>query len=140
MIAILWTIRSFEGVGPLSFGLTRADVRSILNEAPRSFRKVTWAQSLTDDYPSHCLHAYFDSNDRLEFIEFYEPARISFRGETFFGRAYVDVERTLRNWDPDIRTDRVGLVSCKFGISIYVEDRIQGVGAFCAEQIPAYCC
>ena len=111
----------------------------MLNEAPASFRKAMASEALTDDYRSHCLHAYFDGDDRLEFIEFYEPARVSFRGETFFGRPFADLEKVFRNWDSDIRTDRVGLVSCKFGITIYVEDRIQGVGAFCAEQIAAYC-
>ena len=138
MIEFLWTIRSFEGVGPLNFTHTRSDVQAILGVQPRQFRKVSSATSLTDSYDVHGLHAYFDEVDRLSFVEFFSPAHVSFRGQEFLGRSFAEVKGIFRNWDPAAYVDDVGLTSCALGVTIYVESVVEAVGVFRADQVEAY--
>lgn len=138
MVEFLWTIRSFEGVGPLNFSHTRSDVQAILGVQPRQFRKVSSATSLTDSYDVQGLHAYFDEEDRLSFVEFFTPAQVSFRGQRFLGRSFAEVKGIFQNWDPAAYVDEFSLVSCAHGITIYVENVVEAVGVFRADQVEAY--
>jgi hypothetical protein len=64
-----WEITPYEGVGPLRFGMTRSQVRSLLGGKVTTFRKGPYASTDTDAYDELGLHLHYDNGDRLECIE-----------------------------------------------------------------------
>lgn len=63
-----WEISPFVGVGPIKFGMTRSEVRQVLLEEPRMIPKEP-GQPLVEQYGAAGVQAYYDSSDRLEFLE-----------------------------------------------------------------------
>jgi hypothetical protein len=66
-----FAIRSFEEVGPLRFGMSRSEVRRRLEEQPEEFRKTSDSPMTSDSFPMQEVIAYYDTEDRLEALEFY---------------------------------------------------------------------
>jgi hypothetical protein len=87
-------IRPFEALGTLSFGDSRSTVREKLGKEYSSFSKKT-GDVPTDAYDSLGLHLYYDQDERLEFVEAFEPAVITMNGITFLGRQVADVVHEL---------------------------------------------
>jgi len=63
-----WSIIPYVGVGPIRFGLSRAQARALVEGAPSTFRQGPYAISETDAYEQLYLHLYYDSADRLRCI------------------------------------------------------------------------
>ena len=87
-------IHPFESVGNLKFGNLRVETQRLLKAKPNSFRKAP-GENETDAYDDIGLHLYFDAQDRLEFVEAFEPASVSLYGHKLLGRLADDVERDL---------------------------------------------
>ena len=79
MVSNSWNVIAFSGVGPLHFGCTRSEVRSVLGGDPALFRKGANAPSETDAYDELGFHLHYDLEDRLECIEAFGSCSISFR-------------------------------------------------------------
>lgn len=56
------------GIWPVMIGMPIADVRDLLGEPTRRFRKAHISQKLTDDYELLGVHVYYDDADRVEFV------------------------------------------------------------------------
>lgn len=89
-----WEIRPFVAVGPPEFGMTRDSVRQQLKEEPRVIVKHPGYPPI-EQYPESGLQAHYDSLDRMELVEFYPEASVSFRGVELLGRSLDDVRRDL---------------------------------------------
>lgn len=75
----------FKSVGNLTFGDSRDAARGKLGSVFSTFRKVTGADE-TDAFDGFGLHLYYDHLGRLEFVEAFDPADVTFRGIKFLGR------------------------------------------------------
>ena len=64
---LTWDILPHLGVGVVRFGQTRSEVRSLLGDPSRVFRKG-FADTLTDAYMGLGMHFFYDPEDRLESV------------------------------------------------------------------------
>lgn len=139
--SIEWNIVPFEGVGPLRFGMSRQQVQDILHTAPHSFRKTVDAPSLTDAYDQFSLHAYFDSDDELEELEFFEPGELVFLGiKGALAGTLRESTEVLRDTNSILfhhLHDQV--VSTSLGISIWADDgEVRAVSIFRRDVVDSY--
>jgi len=110
----------YAGVGPIEFGMVRADVRQRLAAPPESFTKAPGSASPTDAFDTLGIHVHYDSDDRCEAVEFGRRlVAPTFRGQPLLGRAWAEIERWLRAIDPYLASDSTGLTSLTFGFGLY---------------------
>ena len=83
-VPLTWEILPQLGVGVVRFGQTRCEVRSLLGEPSRVFRKG-FADALTDAYNGLGMHFFYDPEDRLESVRASKPAAIRFEGLPLLG-------------------------------------------------------
>ena len=74
-----WEIVPYVGVGPIQFGQTRSQVRSLLGGNVSVFRKGPSASTETDAFNELGLHLHYDAQDRLECIEAWGPCPIYYK-------------------------------------------------------------
>ena len=84
----------FSSVGALAFGDVRMDARAKLNDKCSTFLKDV-GENETDSFDDIGLHVYYDDDGRLEFVEAFHPADISFHGVHFLGRDVGAVTRDM---------------------------------------------
>ena len=122
-------ISPYIGLGSLSFGQTRSEVRAILGEPSKSFRKGPFADNKTDEYRGVGIHTYFDLEDRLEFIEAFAPADVSYRGIRLSGSAIIHVVEQLGRIGLSHRDEQGSVVFEAGGFSLYaIDERVASVG------------
>ncbi len=125
-----WRIKSFQSVGPLEFGQSRNETRTILGSGFQPFNKAG-SGNQTDAYPSLGLHIYFDDEDRVEFIEAFSPADIDFNGISLLGKKAAEATNQLRALGYEGEQDDVGYQYESIGIGLTISgDQIEGVGIF----------
>ena len=78
-------IEPHRGIGPISFGMTRAEVASAMDAAGDGPR-VSKGEK-TDVYFDSCFQVEFDTGDRVDFIEVWNDIKLVF---TFGGRDVFD--------------------------------------------------
>jgi hypothetical protein len=64
----IYTIQPHQGVGPIQFGMRRAEVRAAMRLLVEKFHKGGEA-SLVDAYLDSCLQVFYDQADTVEYIE-----------------------------------------------------------------------
>lgn len=123
-------INPYVGAGMIKFGLSENQVREILQIEPQKFKKSPLSDVLSDAYPF--CHVYYKDNGNCEAIEFFEPADVTFRGYTLIGKPFEKVSSLFKAMDSSLEEDETGIISFKYGISIYSPDlqRVEGVLVF----------
>jgi hypothetical protein len=91
-----WAVRPFIGAGILEFGMSRTQVRVLLGRDFVSFKKTADAVTETDAYSDLGLHLYYDSDDRLEVMEFWGSNEIEIKGVPLLNGATQDVLSSLK--------------------------------------------
>jgi hypothetical protein len=133
-----WEVRPLIGVGPLAFGISRADVRHLLGEASRLFRKGPERVQFTDEFAALGVHLYYDVDDRLEFVEGWnEPTATGWRpewnGVRFFELGLHGTLNALRQLGVDAVDDSLGDYDCwDIGVSLYAPSELEGVACYSA--------
>jgi len=127
---MIYEINPFHGVGKLSFGESRDNLRRELGGAVESFRKTAGANE-TDAYDDLGMHLYFDNQDRLEFVELFEPAQVVFRGVKLIGRDAETVKMRLAKLGWASSETDIGYQWDQAGFSFFPQTgEIEGVGVF----------
>jgi len=128
-------IRSHSGVGPIEFGMTRADVKAAMGITPRAFQKGHGAR--VDAFDDLLIHVYYDTADKAEAVEAGYSAPVAFLGEQVLERPFSQVIQWLQRLDPTIRVDPSGFTSFALGIWIYApgardsaDEPVEGIIAF----------
>lgn len=123
-------ITPFTGLGAIFFGETRQKVRRLVDSKCHAFRKDI-GENETDAFDELGLHIYYDIEDRVEFIEAFDPALVTFRGVLFLGRSIDEVASAMSALGYSaIQTD-VGLKYETVGIALTAPSGvIEGVGVF----------
>jgi hypothetical protein len=126
-----WEIRSFESVGPLTFGATTVEVRTSLGETPQPFRKGA-ASNEVEAYGDAGVHAYYDSAGMLEFVEAFAPCHPTYAGTALLGRSLASVLKDLSTIGVEPRDDgQGGLWFDELGFALYAPSgELEGVSAF----------
>jgi hypothetical protein len=127
MTADNWDIIPYEGLGSLRFGMTRAEVRSLLGKQFKSFHKGRLASTLTDAYSELGLHLEYDKDDRLRCIEAIASCPVSFNGVALLKRHLDEVLRDCASLGSVPRVDD-GYFFDGAGFALYVlEDVVKAV-------------
>jgi hypothetical protein len=117
-------IKPYVGAGMIKFGMKDNKVQEILQIKPQKFKKSPLSDVLTDAYPF--CHVYYKENGDCEAIEFFEPADVSFQGNTLIGVPCEKVSSLFKELDSSLEEDETGIISFKYGVSIFSSD-LQGV-------------
>jgi hypothetical protein len=124
-------IISFESVGDLRFGMAREETHNLLGNEFKPFFKSPNAKIATDAYNDLGLHLYFDQDDRLEFVEAWGSAIITFNGIDFLGRTPKEVNADMRAMGHIPQREDDGLQYDSAGIGLWIEEGIvTSVAAF----------
>ena len=91
-----WIVEPFEALGPLLLGASRSEVRSVLAEEPREFQKRL-APGVVEGYDTAGVHAYYDGDGRLEFLEAFDPCRPVYVGVPLLGSDAATIVARMRN-------------------------------------------
>ena len=131
-----YKIESHVGVGPVTFGMSRRDVRTVLN-GPVQDSARTDTGIPTDFFSAEGIFIYYSKPGLVEAVEFAGPASPTFRDRDFLGHSYREVEDWIRTLDSHIVVDPAGLTSYQFGFGVYAPSArkepdlpVEGVIAF----------
>lgn len=117
-----WAIKPLESVGPVDFGMSRADVRRAVGTKFREFVKSPNRPSTTTDaFEEVLVHVYYGAkSETCELVEFGAgTARPVFHGKHLFSESFAELRDWLRSLDPAMTEDEGGLESLVFGIGLY---------------------
>lgn len=67
-MATSYVVEPHGGVGPVRFGMTRAEVRAAMPAVPTAFGRGT-GESPVDAWHDFVLQVFYDGDDRVEYIE-----------------------------------------------------------------------
>ncbi|MFC5529503.1 hypothetical protein [Cohnella yongneupensis] len=128
-------IQSFKGVGQIRFGMTRNEVRNVIESDVQEFKKTPTSESLTDAF-DFC-HVYYKQDDTCEAIELFEPSIPIFQNEKLIGAQFKEVKKLFLLLDKDVEIDETGLTSYECGIALFVpslsrsgKEKVEGVFVF----------
>jgi hypothetical protein len=126
-----WVIKPFVGVGPLTFGLSRQEVRALLGTNYHSFRQGPFATNETDAFDDLGLHTDYDANDKLEFVEGQGNTKLLFNGVSFLEESIFDVLQRQVVRKLNYLYENGLYIFGSAGFSLYVEDDlVKSVGVF----------
>jgi hypothetical protein len=118
-----WTIRAQKSVGPIRFGMSREEVRSILAQPFTSFQKGEGAE-LIDAFDTLDLHIFY-REDGVEAVEFWNAANVRLGGHRLSDETFADMEMSLVDFvRPNVVTP-TSLLSPAFGVEFTIESADQ---------------
>src|SRR6187402_3680563 len=104
-------ILSYEGVGPIKFGMTPTEVRQAVGTQFRTFLKTTASEMPTDDFVGKGIHVYYKLPGFCNAVEMFSPADPMFQELKLIGRPISQVLPTITRADPTAEVDSTGLTS-----------------------------
>lgn len=111
----------FEGVGPVRFGMSRAEVRAQLGSnfevfgiPPNSSDREAWFEG--------CLCVEYDSDERCSAISVSQPCGLVVHGIYLGGMSAQDLLRWVESVDAAARRDADGITSHVLGIAVWVTE------------------
>jgi hypothetical protein len=107
----------YNGMEIVKFGDSREVVRKELGNY-KEFKKSKFSKNTTDDF--RFCHVFYDSENKMEAIEFFPEAQISLNEKQLFSFDYSSLKKFLK--DESIKEDDSGARFPKYGISVYVPD------------------
>lgn len=116
-------VLSYRGLGPIQFGMSRKDVRNLLGENYRASTMSFGGETdISDHFMFEGILIFYDKDDRCIAIQVYEPSQVTMNGHVLVGIAFDEVRDWFAQLDPDFQDEDTGLMSKKFGISLFTED------------------
>lgn len=112
-------IEPYQGVAGVQFGMSREQVRHVLDSSVQVFKKTAADNLDTDAFDELGMHVYYKQPDGCEAIELAAPANPSFRGKALIGQPFNELCDWFRLIDPQIEVDETGLTSFEFGLGLY---------------------
>jgi hypothetical protein len=132
MVVERWEIHPFEGIGPIRFGMARSQVRSILGNDFKVFKKGPFAANTTDAYGEHGLHFFYDTADQLECIDAFAKCPIYYRNVRLLNGPAGDILRELSELALSPREDEYGGLCFDSGgfVLSLSDDRVEAVTVY----------
>ncbi|MFJ1440825.1 hypothetical protein ACILFQ_02805 [Capnocytophaga canimorsus] len=117
------TIKPFEKVGELKFGMDRNSINNQLNTKfePVFEKTLGGVEFVTDHYDNlGVMLGYFTKNFKLSYVVLSDPCEAIFEGEDLLAKTYSECLEFMKQFDSDIEEEEyVGFTSYKLGIAIY---------------------
>ena len=88
------------------FNMNREEFRNLVGTKPKEFRKSKFSKNTTDDFGN--LHAFYTKDNKLDSIEYFGNKKDKFSR----------VKRLLSKVDPNLRSDRAGIISDRYGVAV----------------------
>ena len=112
-------IKSYEGLGPIRLGMTKEEVRAVMNEDPAN--RHYFRGPYTDVFEEYGIYVYYTAeNGFCEAIEFVLPTVGVLYGKPINKLPYFEVKKWLEQLDNELEEEAfLGAKSYKFGISLY---------------------
>jgi hypothetical protein len=105
-----------KGVGAITFGMKRKEVRKILGDW-QEFRKNRFSKATADSF-GFC-HVYYDTNECCEAVEFFSEAELLLNEKNILTMAFKDFCGYVKKLDSDLQIAADGCTSKKIGLSAY---------------------
>ncbi len=112
-------ILPLKGVGNIEFGMSQEQVRGRIGDGFRSFKRTPQASLPCDYFEELGAFFYYDSEGRLEAVEFAPPARPTVAGVELLGLGFNEALAKLRVMDSQVEKEVDGAIAYQAGISIY---------------------
>jgi hypothetical protein len=110
-------IHSYQGVGPVRFGMTPSEVRAALGVEFKSFKRSPQNVHPCDYFTGlECFVYYDDEHGRADAVEFAEPAEPTLNGVNLFGLGLADLIEQIRKVDPGVLVVNDGFTSIHLGV------------------------
>ncbi|NNU14775.1 hypothetical protein HK107_00370 [Parvularcula sp. ZS-1/3] len=112
------------GVGalPISFGMTVAEVRGVIQSSPRSFKRNFLSKHPLDRFDTLGLFVNYNENGIVEALEFDETGSLASGGRSLCGLSYVEAENTIRSLGGSPSSTDDTVEDTGLGISFYFPD------------------
>lgn len=124
MDRINYEIQPLKGVGPLTFGMTRDEVRGALGPPGEEFvRSPQFAPGCTEwIYGASEVFVGFDPAGRCESVMLCPPGDARLNGVSLLSGSAADAWAYLKRLDADASVENESLTSLKVGLAIYGPD------------------
>ncbi|WP_144126289.1 hypothetical protein [Catellatospora sichuanensis] len=128
-----WEVEPGAGVGPLRFGMARAELRALLGPSS-GFRRGGYSEHLTDQPANGSALVTCSPEEGLYLIEIPDPDGVTYRGVPLAGPA-AEVMAALRGIGVDLVEDSSGCTFAEHSIALYVPSSepdapVEAVSAF----------
>lgn len=105
-----------EGVGPIRFGMSPEDVRTVLGAEFESFKRTPSSVHPCDHFFRYECFVYYDAQGLVEAVEFAEPATPMLDDLNLLGVSFMSLVERIRQADPDLSVESDGFTSLWLGI------------------------
>jgi hypothetical protein len=112
-------IHSYQGIGPIQFGMSPDDVRKALGVPFKSSQKGSESGYPSDYFDAVPCFVYYDKNGRAEAAEFAEPAEPTLNGINLLGLGFSDLVTLITKADAGLSIECDGFTSLHLGIGAY---------------------
>lgn len=114
-----YEIQPFAGAGSLKFGMSCVNVREILEESFRSFKRSPLASYPCDYFENIGVFTYYDSFGNLEAIEFAAPAQPILNGVSLLNIGFDALIGLMQAKDTEFELEESGAIAPNLGLSFY---------------------
>lgn len=108
-----WTAIPLKEVNGVVFGMSRSEVRVILGDNYKEFKKNKFSKTTTDDFG--ICHVFYSIDGKCEAIEIFDGCEISVNGKPIFP---IDIS-SIKGRIDDLEEDAGSFISKKLSIGIY---------------------
>ena len=109
-------VKPYVGIGSISLGKTRAQVREAVAAPVNSFLRNEDDEAETDEFESLGLYVEYDKNDVCIAFEMFSPAEPIFMDKDLLRTPYAVLRDWIKSLDRNVEIDDAGLVSNSLGI------------------------
>ena len=114
-----YDIRAYEGILDCQFGMTIAQIHTILGFPESSFKKAPTSECPTDAYDRLGFHIFYKALGVCNAIEMFSPAQPTFNNRLLIGQPFSELKNWIQAIDSNVEVDEVGLISYQLGFGLY---------------------
>ena len=112
-------IKPLTSVGQIRFGMNREQVRTLLADVPKAFKRTEVSDEETDYFVEKGLQVIYAADGHCCAVEAMSPAEVIFRGKQIFPADFDVAAPLLAEADPQLIKDSSGVLSVSLSIGIY---------------------
>ena len=119
-------IKPYEGIGPIKFGMDRADVRKTLIAPYNEYKQSQYAHNTSDAFDNIGVTVHYDETDKCESVSIWLKHKVSFKGDSFFNKPAKQIIKWFNKIDKLATVgDENILTSIKHGIAVGFDEPIE---------------
>lgn len=113
---VKWSAIPLKEINGIKFGMPRSEVRKLLGNKYKEFRKNKFSKNTTDDFG--ICHVFYSQDDKCEAVEVFDKCEVSVKGEVVFPMDILSAKKQI----PDLEEDFGSYISKKLSIGIYAPE------------------